>query len=116
MRKQPHKKAEKYRIKAGEYKSPDNANFGAFRIPTKKGVLRIIVSDGFGWDHVSVSLSNRTPTWNEMCFVKDLFFEEEETVIQYHPPRSKYINDGEYVLHMWRPQKIKIELPPLFMV
>lgn len=56
-------------------------NGGCFWIPTKgsrKG-LKVVASSGEipvsqGWDHVSVSLPNRCPTWEEMCKVKDLFF------------------------------------------
>ena len=44
-------------------------------------------ADADGWDHVSISLKNRCPNWTEMCFVKDLFFEPEETVMQLHPPQ-----------------------------
>ena len=91
MRKKPQKKAEKYRIKKGLLKSYEiYGNNGHFMIPSpQRGVLFVCVSDGGGWDHISVSLPNRTPTWKEMCFIKDLFFEPEETVIQYHPPKSK---------------------------
>ena len=76
----------------------DGAN-GAFAIIGPMGAtLRIIASDGVdpvaeGWEHVSVSLSSkRCPNWLEMCFVKDLFWSDEETVIQFHPPRSEYVN------------------------
>src|SRR5262245_59480517 len=54
-----------------------------------------------GWEHVSVSTQRRTPNWAEMCFVKDMFWEAEETVIQFHPPESKYVNNHPFVLHMW---------------
>ena len=116
MRKQPHKKAEKHRVKTGLFSSPANVNYGLFMIPTKKGLLKVIASDGEGWDHVSVSLINRIPTWPEMCLIKDLFFEPEECVIQYHPPKSKYINNTATVLHMWRPHDSEIQMPPLWMV
>lgn len=75
--------------------------------------LRIIVSWGKGWDHVSVSLEGRCPLWDEMCFVKDFFFHPAECVIQYHPPEEKYINDHENVLHLWRPQNEQVPMPPL---
>ncbi len=78
--------------------------------------LRVIASWGMGWDHVSVSLADRCPTWEEMCFVKDIFFRPDECVIQYHPPESKYINNHKYVLHMWRPQNESIPMPPLCFV
>lgn len=95
---------------------------GAFMVkaPTTRRMLYIIISNGDGWDHVSVSpaeLSDqKTPTWEEMLFVKDLFFEPEETVIQYHPPQSKYINLHVGCLHLWRPQDASIPLPPMFLV
>ena len=75
-------------------------------------------SDGAGWDHVSVSLTDpkKTPNWREMCYIKDLFFDEEETVIQYHPPKSEYVNVHQGCLHMWRPHDREIPLPDKDMV
>jgi hypothetical protein len=88
-------------------------NNGAFIIPVKKYSLSVIISDEGGWDHVSVSTPHRCPIWKEMCIIKDLFFRENETVIQYHPPKSNYINDHQFALHLWRPQKVEIPMPPL---
>lgn len=82
----------------------------------RKTVLRIVASWGDGWDHVSVSLSSRTPRWEEMNFIKDLFFNNDETVMQLHPKKSEYINVHEFVLHMWRPHDAEILTPPLYMV
>jgi hypothetical protein len=117
MRKKPHKLAEKHRITKGRKRSTraDGCN-GAFDIPSpkkRKDMLYVIAADGGLWDHVSVSLKNRTPIWSEMNFIKDLFWEPEETVIQYHPPASKYINQHPFVLHLWRPQGIDIPMPPI---
>jgi hypothetical protein len=84
--------------------------------------LRIIASAGvensqFSWEHVSVSTSRaRTPTWAEMCQVKDLFWDEEDCVVQYHPPRSDYVNHHPYVLHLWRPIGVTLPRPPSIMV
>lgn len=71
--------------------------------------LKIVSSERFrdpeiskGWDHVSISCRKRTPNWREMCFVKDLFWPEDETVIQFHPPKSEYVNNHPYVLHLWQ--------------
>ena len=89
---------------------------GAFFVSYKNATLAIISSHGDGWDHVSVSLERRTPTWEEMCYVKDLYFNEEECVIQYHPPKSVYKNVNPYTLHMWRKQGENWELPPDWMV
>ena len=88
--------------------SPAGARFGAFQM----GDLFIIASDGWGWDHVSVSTPNGTPAWVDMCAIKDLFWEAEETVIQFHPKRSEYVNLCGNALHLWKKQGGEHELPP----
>ncbi len=78
--------------------------------------VAVVFSWGGDWDHVSASYANRCLTWEEMCMIKDIFFDEYETVIQYHPAKKDYINDHPYTLHLWRPQKEKIPIPPKHMV
>ena len=85
---------------------------GMFIIPFRSFALKVIASHGLGWDHVSVSLKHRCPNWEEMCFVKSLFFEDEECVMQLHPPLSKWISNHPYCLHLWKPQGGAIPLPP----
>ena len=58
---------------------------GAYRFVRGGARLMVISSDGLGWEHVSISLKTRCPTWPEMCFVKDLFWEKNEAVMQLHP-------------------------------
>lgn len=65
-------------------------------------MVRIIASDGDGWEHVSISLNFRDPTWDEMCYFKSLFWDEEDFVVQMHPPKSDYVNNHPYCLHLWR--------------
>ena len=89
---------------------------GVFEIPYSSVTLRIICGCGEGWDHVSVSLPDRCPTWNEMQWVKGLFFKKEETVFQFHPPEKDYVNACKTVLHLWRPWKTRIQLPPRYML
>ena len=58
-----------------------------------------------GWQHVSVSLysyPNTCPRWEIMCAVKDLFWEPEEIVVQFHPKKSDYISMHQGCLHLWR--------------
>lgn len=74
--------------------------------------LRVIASWGGEWDHVSVSHQTRIPTWEEMCWIKGLFFDDEEAVMQLHPPKSEYVNNHSRCLHLWRPQNASIPLPP----
>lgn len=92
---------------------------GYFRVQSplqKDKMLDILASNGDGWDHVSVSLPHRIPTWTEMDFVKRLFFLPEEIVMQLHPAEVKHINNMKNCLHLWRPQNISVPLPPLYMV
>lgn len=66
--------------------------------------LTVQVSDGGGWDHASVSLPTRTPTWAELEYVRRAFFVDDETVMQLHVPASDHVNRHEFCLHLWRPQ------------
>ena len=78
--------------------------------------MAVVASIGGGWDHVSVSLGHRCPTWREMDYIKRLFFKPDEVVIQIHPEEKNHINLCEFCLHLWRPQKQEIPLPPEWMV
>jgi hypothetical protein len=110
-------KIEQHRIQLPGYEvAPAGSIEGAFMIPYRGRVLKIISGCGDGWDHVSVSLTTRCPSWREMCFVKDLFFAPDECVIQFHPPESEYVNHHPYVLHLWRPWNFTINLPPKWMI
>jgi hypothetical protein len=80
--------------------------------PRTRRRLKVIVSDGLGWDHVSVSHSARVPTWDEMCWVKQLFFRPDECVVQFHPKQSDYVNMHSNCLHMWRMQEGEFPMPP----
>lgn len=79
-------------------------------------MLCVVYSDGGGWDHVSVSLTNRCPTWDEMCIIKDIFFREDECCMEYHPRKLDYVNVHKYCLHIWKPQDEIIPTPPIILV
>ena len=88
-------------------------NNGFFKFKKNNITYYCQASDGLGWEHVSVSLSvKRCPDWDEMCMIKNMFWDEEDCVIQYHPPKSHYVNNHPYVLHLWRPINDNIPLPP----
>lgn len=93
--------------------SGDEGN-GVFSVRMKDSpdLMHVIASNGGDWDHVSVSMENRCPTWDEMCCIKALFFEAYETVIEYHPSETDYVNVHKFCLHLWRPQKELIPCPP----
>ena len=81
--------------------------------PIQGGTVSIIASWGGGWDHVSISHRSRCPTWEEMQAVKDALFDPEECAVQFHPPRSRYVNRHPNCLHLWRHQEQAILMPPL---
>lgn len=97
--------------------------YGAFVIQGPCGERLVIIANdapagdvaALGWEHVSVSTRRRAPNWTEMCFVKDLFWDEEEAVVQFHPPRSQYVNIFPYCLHLWR-HKSGHQTPPSHLV
>lgn len=89
--------------------SEPGVNWGYF----VDGPLRIISSGaGDEWEHVSVSCADRCPTWDEMAKVKELFWGEDETVLQFHPRKDKYRNVHPYCLHLWKRKGEDHLLPP----
>ena len=58
-----------------------------------------------GYEHVSISPKHkfRIPSWEDMCILKDIFFEAEEEAYQIHPKKSEYVNISENCLHLWKP-------------
>ena len=98
------------------YGSDPSYGFTGFFCPIINGLhVKCIASDGEGWKHVSVSIEGTTqpPSWSIMCQVKDLFWEPEDCVIQYHPPKAQYVNIHPGVLHLWQPIGQPIPMPPI---
>lgn len=91
-------------VEACRIAGPHGENYGAFTVKIGAFRLRCIISCGMGWDHVSVSLPNRCPTWEEMDHIKRLFWPDHEAVIQYHIHGSQKRNLHPFCLHLWRPQ------------
>lgn len=116
----------KYRIRTGRLASTDAiGNAGAFFVPNpfrREVPLTVIASDGsdgqqdLGWEHVSVSLPDRCPTWREMSLIKSLFWDPSDCVVQFHPPESDYVNNHSFCLHLWRPTMADLPRPPAWMV
>lgn len=107
------------RVREGDYASTDADGFnGAFHFLINGLKIRVIASDGAvedkRWQHVSVSIvgSGMTPSWNVMCKVKDLFWEPEDWVVQFHPAQSAYISNHPGCLHLWRPLDEVLPIPP----
>jgi hypothetical protein len=94
---------------------------GMFLIPHQRysrDRFQVIASDGLGWEHVSVTYykKSKTPTWDDMCYIKAFFWDEEEMVMQLHPPKSQYVNNHPHVLHLWKPTEKEIPAPPVVLV
>jgi len=117
-----------FRIRTGKLQSDNSyGNNGAFNVYLKEKecgyYCQCIASDGEGWEHVSMTICNAnvqgltfTPSWKEMCFIKDIFWDAEDCVVQFHPPKSEYINNHKNVLHLWRPTGYNIMTPPSIMI
>lgn len=63
-----------------------------------------------GYEHVSVSPKHKykMPTWDDMAYLKDVFFYDEEEAYQIMPKHSEYVNLKENCLHLWRPANGKV--------
>jgi hypothetical protein len=114
-----------YRVRHGAWGTAPGAPHGAFFVPTRLGhpPLKIIATNGMHgdpihecWEHVSVSLPDRCPTWEEMARVKALFWEPADCVVQFHPPESEYVNHHPFCLHLWRPIGEQIKTPPAIFI
>lgn len=120
---------ESYRLRTGPMASDFTyGRNGAFAFPSVIPNRNMIVIasdgkdwkaaglDGEPWEHVSVHCYSGkrqfTPTWVEMCAVKDMFWDEDDVVIQIHPAKSEYVNNHLNTLHLWRPTQTKLPLPP----
>ncbi|WP_434056904.1 DUF7694 domain-containing protein [Bradyrhizobium tunisiense] len=114
MRAQIIDRLEAGRVQHGQFASaPGSGPCGLFFVQGPCGCkLQIAALVRPGWEHVSVSTLRRCPNWEEMCFVKDLLWDEEECVMQLHPPYSQYVNNSRYCLHLWKPIRENIPRPP----
>jgi len=105
------------RVRAGHFASDERFGLtGMFILdpPDNESVLQVIASDGMGWDHVSVSVyeEERCPTWEEMDWVKRLFWDDNEHVVQFHINNGLKVNNHAYCLHLWRKQGKNPHVPP----
>lgn len=116
-------RVERARETTGECATAYGEDYGRFRLVSNEGTRLLVIaspgSDEVPWEHVSASAralsfvkSIRCPTWEEMAWLKSLFWTDEEAVVEYHPPRSEYVNHHPHTLHLWRPLRAVLPLPP----
>lgn len=74
----------------------------------------IVFSYRGGWEHCSISPYKKriTPDWDTMCQLKEIFWNDDEAVIQVHPAKSEYVNNVVNCLHLWRCYYKDMVLPP----
>jgi hypothetical protein len=111
----------RHRIRQGPLASADAQGFkGAFSFPLPGEPRRVycIISDGLGWEHVSVSFGHNhaIPSWLVMEKVKNLFWNDDQWVIQFHPPAKEYANNHPGCLHLWRPLGKEFPTPDSILV
>ena len=110
---------EKYKILlpewlvGGEQFGMETIGCYAITLPGSFQKFDIIATIDLGeWEHVSVTImsADRMPKWTEMAQIKDLFWNDDEYVIQFHPAKKDYVNLNAKCLHLWRnrlhPQRI----------
>lgn len=114
----PFQVPERFRLTSGQHATTRaDGNNGAFVIKMRHSQTAfVIASDGMGWEHVSVSRTDRCLTWDEMCQVKAMFWSPEDCVLQFHPPESDYVNNHPNCLHLWRPIGVNVPTPDLILV
>lgn len=110
-----------HRIREGVYASTSADGFnGAFEFALPGEARRIfcIASDGFGWQHVSISFgrNHSTPSWTLMDRIKNLFWDEKDWVVQFHPPKECHVNNHPGCLHLWRCTKQEMPVPESYLV
>jgi hypothetical protein len=109
-----------------QFKTEDSDGMtGYFVIPMEPDTWALVISspgnETITWEHVSArigykkyhgKLAERVPTWDEMCLLKDIFWGDDEVVMQIHPKMEDYINQHPFVLHLWKPIGVEIPTPP----
>lgn len=85
---------------------------GAFDVSLSEKPSFVIAGRGFSWEHISIShVANIMPTYDVMLELKDMFFEDNEIVMQIHPAKKDYVNNHNRCLHIWKPIDQKIPNP-----
>lgn len=97
-------KANRWRVRTGTMGSDETYGWnGAFIVPLEGELWHVILSDGMGWRHLSVKNAQKKvlPSWGLMARLKELFFDDDAWVVQFHPAKDEYVNLHPCVLHLW---------------
>lgn len=63
-----------------EAEAPNDGMGGYYYDSISNKRLNFIFSYQMGWEHLSVSMPSRTPTWEQMCKMKDIFWGKDEEI------------------------------------
>lgn len=112
MRRFPNTRAEPFRVPTPDGVDADSED--GFFVVKNHGFreINVVVSTEGGWDLVSVMTRGSSPTWDEMCLVREIFFRDDETAIQYSVPKPERISTHKFALHWWRPHTLELPRPP----
>jgi hypothetical protein len=112
-------RANRWRIRAGELGSSEVDGWnGHFIVPLDGELWHVMLSDGAGWKHLSVTNAQKRmlPSWTTMCRLRDAFFDDADWVVQFHPAKDDNINAHPYCLHLWMPLNEDLPHPSFVLV
>jgi hypothetical protein len=112
-------RANRWRIRTGEFASDETDGFnGHFLVPLEGELFHVILSDGMGFRHLSVSNAQKRtlPSWTVLRRLKETFWGDDSWVVQYLPAKDDYVNDHKWVLHLWEPLNQELPKPPIILV
>lgn len=105
-------RANRWRVKHGKWSSDETYGWnGCFLVPLEGDLWHVMIGDGMGWRHLSVTNAQRKmlPTYQVMCRLRAAFFGDDAWVVQFHAPPDEHINDHPWCLHLW--ESIDAEMP-----
>ena len=76
-----------------------------------KGPLRAIISKDLGRWHMSISCSDRHPTWEEIKQARYDLLPDDIFMVQILPPKKYFVNVHPHTFHLWElrePELIRI--------
>jgi hypothetical protein len=112
-------RANRWRVRTGKYASEDVDGWnGVFLVPIDGELYHVMIGDGMGWKHLSVTNAQRKvlPTWSAMARLKACFFGDDEWAVQYFPAADDYVNDHPFCLHIWMPLDETLPHPNIALV
>lgn len=60
-----------------------------------------LMINGKRWYHVSASRKARMPSYEDLVWVKEVFFGEDQPAYQVFPKKSEHRNFHPFCLHLW---------------